>query len=175
EVDRMLRAGLFVDLYAVVRQSLRAGIERYSIKDLEVFFGYTRKIRLAEVSRALREVESSLEMNNHSVIAAEALDNVRIYNSDDCFATLGLRNWLERLRRKLIDDGINVSRPPVQQGEPPESVTAWQAKIRPVTGHLLRDLPAGGESRNLEQQALWIAAQILEFHRRGKKRTTRAI
>src|SRR5262249_27936446 len=38
EIDRLLRAGLFVDLYAVVRQSVRAGIERYSIKDLEVFF-----------------------------------------------------------------------------------------------------------------------------------------
>ena len=37
EVDRMLRAGLFVDLYAVARQSLRAGVERYSIKDLEQF------------------------------------------------------------------------------------------------------------------------------------------
>lgn len=169
EIDRMLRAGLFIDLYAVVRQSLRAGIERYSIKDLEVFFGYTRQIPLAEVSQALREVESGLEINNHSAIAAEALEKVRIYNSDDCFATLGLRNWLEGLRQKLIDEGINVSRPPAQQGEPPESVTAWQAKIRRVTEELLRDLPVGSESRNPEQQALWIASHILEFHRREIK------
>src|SRR5713226_1588596 len=38
EVDRMLRAGLFVDLFAVVRQGVRAGVESYSIKSLEVFF-----------------------------------------------------------------------------------------------------------------------------------------
>ena len=37
EVDRMLRARRFVDLYAVVRQALRASVERYSIKDLEQF------------------------------------------------------------------------------------------------------------------------------------------
>jgi predicted RecB family nuclease len=32
ELDRMLRAKLFVDLYQVVRHSLRAGVESYSIK-----------------------------------------------------------------------------------------------------------------------------------------------
>ena len=31
EIDQILRAGLLVDLYGVVRQSLQAGIERYSI------------------------------------------------------------------------------------------------------------------------------------------------
>ena len=45
EVDRMLRAGLFIDLYGVVRRSLRASVERYSIKDLEVFYGYARAFR----------------------------------------------------------------------------------------------------------------------------------
>ena len=34
EVDRMLRAGLFVDLYRVVRGAIRAGVESYSIKEL---------------------------------------------------------------------------------------------------------------------------------------------
>ena len=34
ELDKLLRAGRFVDLYAVVRQGVRAGIKRYSIKSL---------------------------------------------------------------------------------------------------------------------------------------------
>src|SRR5713101_8653386 len=34
EVDRLLRGKVFVDLYSVVRQSLRASVEKYSIKDL---------------------------------------------------------------------------------------------------------------------------------------------
>ena len=40
EVDRMLRAGLFVDLYRVVRGGLRAGVESYSIKQLEQFYRF---------------------------------------------------------------------------------------------------------------------------------------
>jgi len=57
DVDRMLCAGLFVDLYAVVRRSLRASVERYSIKDLEVFYGYARAVPLREASLHLRTVE----------------------------------------------------------------------------------------------------------------------
>jgi predicted RecB family nuclease len=37
EVDRLLRAGVFVDLYRVVRQALRASVESYSIKQAEAF------------------------------------------------------------------------------------------------------------------------------------------
>ena len=46
EIDRMLRAKLFVDLYAVVRHALRAGVESYSIKQLEQFYGFKRDRRL---------------------------------------------------------------------------------------------------------------------------------
>lgn len=61
-LDRMLRAGRFVDLYGVVRQGLRAGIERYSIKNLEVFYGFTRGVSLADANRALLVMEQALEL-----------------------------------------------------------------------------------------------------------------
>ena len=35
EVDRLLRGGVFVDLYRAVRQGIRASVESYSIKRLE--------------------------------------------------------------------------------------------------------------------------------------------
>ena len=53
EVDRMLRAGLFVDLYRVVRGGIRAGVESYSIKELERFYGFEREVPLADANRAL--------------------------------------------------------------------------------------------------------------------------
>src|SRR4029077_14731239 len=40
EVDRLLRGGRFVDLHAVLRQSLRASVEEYSIKKLEPLYGF---------------------------------------------------------------------------------------------------------------------------------------
>ena len=36
EIDRMLRAGVFIDLYGVVRHAIRASVESYSIKKLRV-------------------------------------------------------------------------------------------------------------------------------------------
>ena len=35
EVDDLFRLGVFTDLYRVVRQGVRAGVENYSIKRLE--------------------------------------------------------------------------------------------------------------------------------------------
>ena len=39
ELDELLRGGAFVDLHRVVRRALIASVERYSIKELERFFG----------------------------------------------------------------------------------------------------------------------------------------
>lgn len=47
EIDRMLRAKLFVDLYEVVRHSIRASVESYSIKRLEPFYDFEREIALS--------------------------------------------------------------------------------------------------------------------------------
>jgi predicted RecB family nuclease len=56
EIDRMLRAKLFVDLYAIVRHALRAGVESYSIKQLEQFYAFKRTIDLFDANRALASV-----------------------------------------------------------------------------------------------------------------------
>ena len=47
EVDDLFRLGVFVDLYRVARQGMRAGVESYSIKRLEPLCGYTRQVDLA--------------------------------------------------------------------------------------------------------------------------------
>jgi len=169
EIDRMLRSGLFVDLYGVVRQSLRAGIERYSIKDLEVFFGYVRSIPLADASSALRSVEYALELNDASSITEQDRENVRTYNADDCYATRYLRGWLELLRQRRIDAGDTIDRPPLVPGKEPESVGLWLAKVRPVKEQLLQGLPLDAGARNAEEQGRWLLAHLLEFHRRESK------
>ena len=43
ELDLLLRGKRFVDLFAVVRQGLRASVESYSIKRLEPLYGYVRE------------------------------------------------------------------------------------------------------------------------------------
>ena len=53
ELDRMLHAGLFVDLYAVVRHGIRASVESYSIKKLEPLYGFARAVPLTDANKAL--------------------------------------------------------------------------------------------------------------------------
>src|SRR5207249_11205118 len=64
EMDQLLRAGVFVDLYRVVKQSMRASLETYSLKELEVFYGVERKTALTEARRTVRQLECALELND---------------------------------------------------------------------------------------------------------------
>ena len=50
EIDRMLRGGLFVDLYQIIRHGVRASVESYSIKRLEPFYAFERRKPLADAN-----------------------------------------------------------------------------------------------------------------------------
>ena len=60
EVDGLFRLGVFVDLYRVVRQGVRAGVESYSIKRLEPMCEYDRQVDLEEATRSLIALEAAL-------------------------------------------------------------------------------------------------------------------
>lgn len=98
EVDRMLRSHLFVDLYGIVKNSIRASVESYSIKRLEPLYDYTRVTELANANVALANLQAALELNDLDRINKGTRDVVEGYNRDDCLSTHGLRNWLERVR-----------------------------------------------------------------------------
>ena len=68
EIDRMLRGRLFVDLYQVVRQGIRASVERYSIKELESLFGFVRGTPLEDASGALATVQALLETGDPTAV-----------------------------------------------------------------------------------------------------------
>ena len=59
-LDELLRGECFVDLYAVVRQAVRAGVESYSIKELEQYYGYTRAIPLRDAATHRIAIEMAL-------------------------------------------------------------------------------------------------------------------
>ena len=62
EVDVLLRGGRLVDLYAVVRRAMRAGVESYSIKKMEPFYGFDRGVDLGRAGDQRRIVEIALEI-----------------------------------------------------------------------------------------------------------------
>ncbi len=91
EIDRMLRAGRFVDLYQIVKQAMRAGVEVYSLKELEVFFGFERDTQLADARKCIRHLEFELEMCRTDQLPDVIVKTVESYNRDDCLSTLYLR------------------------------------------------------------------------------------
>ena len=169
EVDQMLRGNLFVDLYRVVRGALRASVESYSIKELEQFFDFEREIDLREANSALYGLAVPLELGDPDAIASEDKEIVEAYNRDDCFSTLHLRNWLEDIRTALINEGEVIQRPEPSDRDASESITEWQAMIAELADRIAGDVPVGEEDRDEEQQARWILANTLDWHRREEK------
>jgi predicted RecB family nuclease len=169
EIDLMLRAKLFVDLFQVIRHSLRASVESYSIKRLEAFYGFMRAMPLADANTALANLQANLELEDIPSISAETKASVRAYNEDDCRSTFTLRDWLEIQRAKLVVDGVAVPRPQPGDGSPNEKITDWLLKINALIGRLTADIPADPTARNEEQQARWILANVLDWHRREDK------
>src|ERR1700760_1991495 len=111
EVDDLFRGGVFVDLYRVVRQGVRAGVESYSIKRLEPLCGYTRQMPLREATEKLIIFEAGLE-GESARGATGTQEVVAAYNEDDCRSTLALRDWLEERRAELASRlGVEWLRP----------------------------------------------------------------
>jgi len=69
-----------VDLYSVVRQSVRASVERYSIKDLEKFYGYERLMDLREVSEPKAQLELLMQTGHIDLVTPDIEDAVQLYN-----------------------------------------------------------------------------------------------
>lgn len=169
-VDKMLRAGLFVDLHQVVRGSLRASVESYSLKEMEKFFAFTRSVPLPAANSALYGLGACLELGSPDDIQAEHKRIVEAYNRDDCASTLHLRNWLESVRLDLIRQGAEIHRPQVADGQPIEAVSDWEKEIQELGARITGpDLPDQADERDVEQQARWLLANILDWHRREEK------
>ena len=88
EIDRMLRGKLFVDLYQVVRQGIRARVESYSIKQMEPFYGFERSCPARGECRA-RDDPGQSRIGGASVITLRRRETVLGYNGDDCEAAAG--------------------------------------------------------------------------------------
>lgn len=169
EVDRLLRGGIFIDLHSIVRQSIRASVEQYSLKGLEQFCNYKRRVPLPDANQARHVVENQLELGHIAVLSDSLRAMVEGYNADDCFATERLRQWLETLRGELVASGTDIPRPPLRDAAPSEAVTAHQQRVAALFDALTQNLPDDPANRNSEEAARWLLAHALDWHRREQK------
>jgi len=95
EIDDLLRGGDFVDLYAVVRKSVRVSERGYGLKKLERFFGAERDEAITAGDDSIVAYERWLETGEQAL-----LDDIEEYNRRDCSSTEGLCDWLLKIRGK---------------------------------------------------------------------------
>ena len=169
EIDRMLRGGLFIDLYSVLKRAIRAGVEQYSLKALEVFHGFQRQVPLEEARTAMRQMEHSLELLRVAEVQESVRKTIALYNADDCFSTRSLRNWLERERLGLERAGKALPRPQPSDGAPSEVIGARQRQTAELAEKLVKGVSADPELRSEDEAARWLLANLVDWRRRESK------
>jgi uncharacterized protein len=164
EVDDLLRSGVLVDLFPLVRKSIRVGAENYSLKSLEPLY-MGSELRTGDVTTAAESITMyarycELRADGRSDEAANVLKEIEDYNRYDCRSTHKLRDW-------LIKIAIESSVPPLG----PQPVTDGTAVED--TDELARTLMAfagdGVEERSPEQTAIAMFAAARGYHRREDK------
>ena len=120
-LDKILRAELFVDLHTIVRHSLEASVESYSIKELEQFFGLAREQDLrAATAHAARDRVGDRDARRY----ARTPSSCRTRRGRRALQPRGLRlraasSTLARALRaeaEWIDD-VRSTRPELKSGE----------------------------------------------------------
>ena len=169
ELDDLLQASVFVDLHKVVKRALVAGVERYSIKDLEPFFNYRREQDVRVAAMSCRLIETAMASGDGADVAGKHFQIVEDYNREDCEAAARLRDWLEQIRNKTIAEGHALRRPELKTGAASGNISALDRKTENLRNRLIENIPANADERSEEQQARFVLAHLIEFHRREDK------
>ncbi|GAA5088865.1 TM0106 family RecB-like putative nuclease [Microbacterium yannicii] len=131
DVDRLLRDGVFVDLYPIVRRALRVGSRSYSIKKLEPLY-MGDEVRTSDVQKGdesiIRYVEArALQADGAAAEASLVFEDLADYNRYDCVSTRRLRDWLvDRAREAALVPSPNPE-PDERAYEPSARATVLDA------------------------------------------------
>jgi uncharacterized protein len=156
ELDDLLRRELFVDLYQVVRQSMRISHPSYSIKKVRTFF-----MEGAGQGAVTGGGDSILEFERWRRTGdAAILQAITDYNEEDCLSTVKLHNWLlERRDEAERTSGVAI---PWKTTKPYEE-TEKRAEEDALTARRRERLQTLGTPEAL------LLADLLNYHRREAK------
>lgn len=164
DVDELLRNGVLVDLYPLVRKSIRVGTESYSIKYLEPLY-MGNELRSGEVTTATDSITQyaqfcALRDEGRTDEAANVLKEIEDYNRYDCRSTRRLRDWM---MARAIESGVPPRGPqPVTDGGAVEPADQVERTLLKFAGD-------GTEHRTAEQTAVAMIAAARGYHKREDK------
>src|SRR5690606_11392873 len=108
-------------LHRIVKHTLRASVESYSIKELEKFYGFVRGQDMRAATASRRAIEWAIEFREPLQSLPEFVPHMQAverYNREDCVSAEKLRAWLERLRSEAERNGASLPRPELKPGDP---------------------------------------------------------
>jgi predicted RecB family nuclease len=161
-VDELLRTNRMVDLYRVVRESVRVGEPGYSIKNLERFYMPARTTAVASGGDSLVIYDRFRQTGETSL-----LNDLRDYNRDDCLSTFLVRNW-------LIERAKESGRwPPAAEVRTDRSVgeseNAGQAERERERAQAALEAALAADTKAADVEARQLMADLVGFHRREAK------
>ena len=164
EVDDLLRDGVLVDLFPLVRKSIRVGTENYSLKSLEPLY-MGSELRAGDVTTATDSITmyaryTQLRAEGRDDEAANVLKEIEDYNRYDCRSTRRLRDW-------LLGRAIECGVPPL--GPQPGRDTGQVEVDDDVARTLARFAGDDVDDRTPERRAVAMIAAARGYHRREDK------
>lgn len=156
EVDALLRAEKFVDLFTVARAAIRTSERDMSLKTLEHFFAPKREEDVKAAGESIVQYHRWLECGEQPL-----LDSILAYNRVDCENTEGLRDWLLSLRPAHLPWWEKEPEAPLAEAKAAERDE--REAVREAVRQAVEASPhLGGDVREL-------LVQLVDFHKRAKK------
>jgi len=147
----------------VVRQGLRISQPSYSIKKLEAFYMDERETDVAEGGDSILAFEGFLDSGDRGLLEA-----IERYNDDDCRSTWLLHGWLLDRRAQAIERfGREI--PWRQPPEAREPASQPGTEVEELRAALTQGVAEERPDRDDDAQAVWLLAQLLDYHRREEK------
>ncbi|WP_167140630.1 bifunctional RecB family nuclease/DEAD/DEAH box helicase [Diaminobutyricimonas sp. TR449] len=161
-VDGLLRDNVLVDLYPIIRRSVRVGSHSYSLKKLEpLYMGDDEREGVANAADSITEYVRSRDLlaKGQADAAASVLADIGRYNEYDCRSTLALRDWLlARAHEHDVTPFTPVELPleaPLREPDP--VFLALHERLVPA------------QDRTADDTALALATAAIDYHRREQK------
>ena len=165
EVDKLIREGVFVDLYSIVRNAFRFSTESMSIKYIEkVYWDGNRDKEVSNAVGSVIQFEKALALLHLGDEAGfnSILEEIKSYNKDDVDSTRQLDDWI---RTQAVANNIDID------SLRPAAAEKWDAtdeveREEPIALQLLNGVPADRAERTPEQEGLALLSAAISFHHR---------
>jgi uncharacterized protein len=166
ELDELLHRKIFVDLYGITRQAVRAGVESYGLKGIEAVYDFKRNPQLKDAVGSLTRWQRYLDTGDRG-----PLDEIALYNQDDCLSTHALLSWLRSRRPEAETQfGIKLHElAPEPPREPSDRQRQLQDRTERLRGTLLEGLPDDESHDTPDQRAKRLMFALTGYHAREGK------